>query len=284
MEKDKQVTVKEEKNFLQEVLNRTTNFISASKEIALPQNYDVNGAVKSFFLKVLETKDRSGKPALQVCSKESIFMAFFDLVSKGLDPRKQQAYPVVYGNQLKLQESYFGKQRLAYTYRPDLVEINAQVVRQGDIFEVEILSNGRKLIKKHETKFENADNPIVAAYAVGTFKDKSTVAEVMTMAQVQKSWAMSKSGGAVHKNFEEEMARKTVRSRLAKSIVNVTDDSSVLGEQGYPATDIQEENIIDINATPISIEQETQSSEETPINEMPETDDFDDLPLMNEAK
>lgn len=284
MEKDKQVTVKEEKNFLQEVLNRTTNFISASKEIALPKNYDVNGAVKDYFLKVLKAKDKSGKPALEVCTKESIFTAFFDLVSKGLDPRKNQAYPIVYGNQLITQESYFGKQRLAYTYRPDLVEINARVIRQGDVLEIEILPNGRLIIKKHETKWENLNNEITGAYATATFKDGSTNTDIMTKEQILKSWAMSRTGGAVHKNFDEEMAKKTVRTRLAKSIVNVTDDSSTLDNQNYPATDVQDENIIDINTTPINIEQKTATTGTNAENEMPEADSFDDLPLVKDAK
>ena len=217
MEENKQVAVKGEKNFLQEVLNRTNNFISANKEIVLPPHYDASGAVKSFFLKILDLKVNN-KPAIEICTKESIFTAFFDLVSKGLDPRKNQAYPIVYGNQLKLHESYFGNQKAAFTYRPDLVEINAQVIREGDVFEVQILPNGRKIITKHETKWENADKDITGAYAIAVFKDGTTTADVMSKAQLQKIVGNGRSGGQTHKNFEEEMAKKTVRSRTCESI------------------------------------------------------------------
>lgn len=287
---DKQVAVKGEKNFLQEVLNRTNNFISANKEIVLPPHYDASGAVKSFFLKILDLKVNN-KPAIEICTKESIFTAFFDLVSKGLDPRKNQAYPIIYGNQLKLHESYFGNQKAAFTYRPDLVEINAQVIREGDVFEVKIAENGRKTIVKHETKWENADKDITGAYAVAVFKDGTTTADVMSKAQLQKSWAMGRSGGQTHKNFEEEMAKKTVRSRLAKALKNVTDDSATFKEDIYQVDDTENQDIIDIDVTPVENEQKIEEPENNKNKldkpketTMPEADGFDDLPLAQQAK
>ena len=40
-----------------------------SEGLSLPQNYSHSNALKSAFFKLQETVDRSGKPALEVCTK-----------------------------------------------------------------------------------------------------------------------------------------------------------------------------------------------------------------------
>ncbi len=54
-----------------------------SEGLSLPPNYSHSNALKSAFFKLQETTDRSGKPALEVCTKESIANALLDMVVQG---------------------------------------------------------------------------------------------------------------------------------------------------------------------------------------------------------
>ena len=224
-----------------------TDFIkSKAGELALPPNYDYIGATKSFFLELMNVKDKSGTPALQSCTGQSIEKSLLDMISQGWDLRKKQCYLIVYGNSLTVQESYFGKQKRAKTYNRNLLDIYAQVIYQGDVFETKIETDGRKVLVKHESPFKNQNNPILGAYAVAVFSDGKTLCDVMTIQEIQKSWAMSRTGGAVHKQFPVEMCRKTVKSRLAKALVNTTDDSAILNEDLIDEAN-KRDDLIDIN-------------------------------------
>jgi recombination protein RecT len=49
-----------------------------------------------------------------------------------------------------------------------------------------------------------------------------------------QQWKAAKKNGyesVTHKNFPEEMAKKTVLNRAAKRLINATDDSSIMGEE-----------------------------------------------------
>jgi len=201
----------------------------------------------------MNVKDKSGSPAIKSCTRQSIEKSLSDMISQGWDLRKRQCYLIVYGNSLTVQESYFGKQKRAKTYNRNLLDIYAQVIYQGDVFETKIETDGRKVLVKHESPFKNQNNPILGAYAVAVFSDGKTLCDVMTIQEIQKSWAMSRTGGAVHKQFPVEMCRKTVKSRLAKALVNTTDDSAILNEdlidEANKRDDLIDINDIDENAT-----------------------------------
>ena len=52
----------------------------------------------------------------------------------------------------------------------------------------------------------------------------------MTMDQIKKAWGQgaTKGGSPAHKDFTEEMAKKTVINRACKRFINTSDDSPVL--------------------------------------------------------
>lgn len=241
----------------QAMISIADNFVNIeAKGMALPANYDYKSAVTSLYLQCLDVRTSDGKPALEVCTKESIYKTIRDMITKGLNPNKKQCYPICYAVrdkdtkevlywELQLQDSYFGKKKQAYSNNKDLADngINAQCIYKGDVFQTTIDKYGRKHIVKHEQKFENIkDTNIVGAYAVARFKDGTDMADVMTIEEIKKSWAMSRSGGNVHANFSHEMACKTVSSRLAKQLTNSTDDETMLNPNAH------EDDAIVINA------------------------------------
>ena len=200
-------------------------YLKKNGDVILPPNYDVNDAVKALYLATLQTKDKQGRPALEVCTRESIEQAVQNYVSKGLNVAKKQCYPIVYGNTLTLSESYFGKQKQAHSYAG--VTINSNVIYEGEKVNIIVRPNGTKIIE-HTPDFSKFNiDKIIGAYAIAVNDNGDVVdSDIMTIAEIKKSWAKSQSGGTVHKEFPVEMARKTVIGRIAKRFINTSDDSS----------------------------------------------------------
>ncbi|XQY90675.1 recombinase RecT [Metabacillus sp. HB246100] len=196
--------------------------------LVVPPNYNASNALKSAFFKLQEVKDRNGKPALEVCTRESIANSLLNMVVQGLSPAKTQCYFIVYSNQLQLNRSYFGTQAVLKRLT-NVKDIWANVIFDGDVFDYEI-DGGREKLVKHETNFLNRDNDILGAYAVVKTNDDEEILTVMTRKEIDASWGQSKTSQSVHKKFPQEMAKRTVINRAAKAFINTSDDSDLLVE------------------------------------------------------
>lgn len=227
---EQKAIVKKERNVTDMVQSRVAQMLTTD-ELKLPSDYSYENACKSAWLTLQEVKDRNDKPALQVCTKESILNSLLDMVVQGLNPAKKQCYFVVYGKQLVLQRSYMGTVAVAKRFS-DVKDVFAQVVYEGDDFEYEIdVMSGNKRITKHSQKLENVDiNKIKAAYAVVHRADGEPFVEIMTIDQIKKAWGQGATKGAspAHKNFAEEMAKKSVINRACKLFVNTSNDNPIL--------------------------------------------------------
>jgi recombination protein RecT len=200
-------------------------------EIHFPANYSPENAMKSAWLILQNTYDREKRPALQVCTRDSIANALLDMVVQGLNPMKKQGYFIVYGKQLVFQRSYFGT--MAVTKRvTGAKDIFAQVVYEGDDFEFEI-NRGRKKVTKHkQTLVSMSGGKIVAAYCTIILDDEREFTEIMTIDEIRQAWKKSKQNpekeGSTHQEFPQEMAKKTVINRTCKAYLNSSDDGSLL--------------------------------------------------------
>ncbi|WP_278335248.1 recombinase RecT [Clostridium kluyveri] len=95
----------------EDALNQITEKIGElrkNNDIAFPPNYSVANALNSAWLQLQEVQSKDHKPALEVCTKNSIIGSLYDMCLQGLTPAKKQCYFVVYGNQLQLMRSYMG--------------------------------------------------------------------------------------------------------------------------------------------------------------------------------
>lgn len=244
--KTKAITT-QEKNITDKVLIRVKE-MEETGNLNLPKNYSYQNALKSAYLILSETVDRNKQPVLTSCSKESICNALLDMVIQGLSPVKKQCYFIPFSGKLQLMKSYLGN--IASTKRLNGVkDIFANVIYKDDDFEYKIdLETGLKVINKHEQKLENIDlNKIIGAYAVITKEDGRNFVEVMTMDQIRKAWnqGLTKGSSGAHKNFADEMAKKTVINRACKIFVNTSDDSDLLIESINRTNEYKEENIIE---------------------------------------
>ena len=140
-----------------------------------------------------------------------------------------------YGGNLQVQPSYFGK--IAQLKElPEIKSIKSDVVREGEDFTFDDFKIS------HKKTLETLDNPIVAAYAIIQTHDGDETIEVMSAAQINQSWAQSKSKkltftkhgqkhlvpvNDVQAKFPDQMAKRTVISRAAKFVVNTSKNPSV---------------------------------------------------------
>lgn len=268
-----------------DLLGKRIRALEQSGEMHFPPDYSPQNALKSAWLILQGIQDKDKKPALEVCTKPSIYNALFDMVIQGLNPAKKQGYFIVYGRQLVFQRSYFGSEALAKRVDPDIADIVAEPVYEGDEFEYEII-RGRKQIVKHKQSIESVNaKKVKAAYCMIIGQDgeiKKT--DIMTFEEIKKAWAMSKVNpigndgkvkpGSTHDEFMSEMVRKTVINRACKAIFNSSDDkylriaaqrSEVIRSENEVQEEIDEnanQNFIDVDAEPESEAMQSDRKEE----------------------
>lgn len=221
-----------QKDVVDTVLSKIKDFESAG-ELKLPANYSAVNALKSAWLILQETKDRNDKPALVACTKESVANALLDMVVQGLSPMKKQCYFIVYGSKLTLQRSYLGT--LAIAKRVGGVKTAvANCVYEGDEFIFSIdPETGLKKIVKHVQTLEGLDaNKVKGAYAILVTDDDRVLVEIMNITQIKQAWMQGATKGAspAHKNFGDEMAKKSVIGRACKILIGMSDDSALFDE------------------------------------------------------
>ncbi|WP_053983776.1 recombinase RecT [Niameybacter massiliensis] len=228
---DNQVAVKPQKEITDSVLAKV-NKLQENKSLVLPQNYVAGNALQSAALILAETVDNAKKPVLESCTKESIANSLLDMVKMGLEPSKKQCYFVAFGGKLQLMTSYFGKLAIAKRVS-GLEEVKAFVIYEGDEFEMEFnIDDLTMQLKTYKPNPLNVNlSKITGAFAIPIFKD-GTRGDLVYMSydQIQKSWnqgyAKGKSGA--HTNFTDEMCKKTIITRVCKTLINSSDDGDLI--------------------------------------------------------
>lgn len=205
-------------------------------DLHFPASYSPENAMKSAWLALQAIEDKNKKPALEVCTRDSVANALLDMVVQGLNPSKKQGYFIVYGNKLTFQRSYFGT--MAVTKRvTGAKDISAAVIYEGDEVNYE-MSNGRVVNLSHKQQFGNIDKEkIIGAYTTITFSNDETYNEIMTLEELRQAWSQAQfwgkdqkkeKAGSTHDLFKQEMAKKTVINRACKKFMNSSDDNSLV--------------------------------------------------------
>ena len=198
-----------------------------TQDLSLPKNYNASNALNAAFLELQKVQDRNHRPALEVCTHDSIVKSLLDMTLQGLSPAKDQCYFIVYGNELQMQRSYFGT--VAAVKRLDGVKkVRAEVVHEDDVFTIGANEDMELIVKQFIPKFENQDKPIIGAFAM-IKTDEGTDFTVMTKKEIDQSWAQTRQkNNKVQQNFSQEMTKRTVLNRAAKMFINTSDDSDLL--------------------------------------------------------
>lgn len=190
--------------------------------LALPEQYSAKNALSSAFFTLQKVY------GIEKATQESIANALLDMVTQGLSPAKTQCYFIVYDNELQMQRSYFGTVA-ALKRLSNVDKVKAEVIHEGDVFEIGSNEDMEMVVTKFEPKFENMNKPIIGAFAMIKLEDGSINYTVMTKEEIDKSWQQSRNkNNKVQQNFGQEMAKRTVLNRAAKMFINTSDDSDLL--------------------------------------------------------
>ena len=200
--------------------------------MVLPENFNPTNSLKKARMMLNDMKVQ-GKPVLEVCTKESVIQCLIDSCCKGLDYSEMQVYFIPRANIMTNLESVYGRiaraKRASRYYKPIV-----QYVHEGDDFQIGVdVTNGKTIIKKHETSLDNLDKPIVAAYTFVTDDNNDTEVFIMTKREWLTSWKKSSNGGAVAKEFERDMIFRTIIKKSTKSLVN----ANIKAIGGLPISD-----------------------------------------------
>lgn len=260
MTNKKEVAV-QERTITDNVLNRI-NKMQGEGSLQVPDNYSPENALKSAYLKLLETKtgkEGGYKPVLEVCSQESIANSLLEMVVQGLNPMKNQGYFIPYGKKLTFTRSYLGT--IAITKRlPGVKDVKGYAVYKDDEFETEFdLISGSLKVSKYKPNVKNR-NPknLVGSFAL-IIGDKDILhMEYMDMDQIKAAWNMGamKGNSGAHRDFPDQMAIRTAINRACKMYANTSDDSDILASL--------------LNNTSVEVEEEVENNANKEILEFPE--------------
>ncbi len=232
-EQKQELTKKEEeklafqRNFSDSVMNSITKYCEEGR-LRLPKGYSAENALKSAWLIVQKTVDKENKPALAVCTPNSVANALLEMAIMGLNPAKSQCYFIVYGKELTMTPSYFGK-ITALKRIEGIEDINAQVIYEGDEIEYNINSDGSISNIKHYQEFQNIkEDKIIGGYCVIKYKGEE-YATIATYEQIKEAWSMSKMSKD-KKTFKSEFVKRTMINKSIKWFVNTRNDDDLLIE------------------------------------------------------
>ena len=200
------------------------------------------------FLSVLSNSMRKNAKLLE-CTKQSFYQSLMETAGLGLVPGLGQAAIVpFYDSRTKKTNAtlivmYQGFIELFH--RSGFISgIEAEVVRDGDIIEVE-LGLDRKLKHVRKAKFEQGKN-VIGAYSVITMKDGHRQFEYMELDELNAIKNRSRGFQSGHSPWQsdlEEMHKKTPLRRLAKWVPKSRDIARALEVDEVP--DLENTGAID---------------------------------------
>lgn len=262
--------------------------------ITVPKGFSADNQIYLAFLKLTSMTDPATKaPVLSMVTPQSVANAMLTMCLKGLSMEKGQCTFIRYGKELQFQQEYHGTVALAKRYGAG--DPQAQVIYEGDDFEYEINpKTGKKVIVKHVQKLQNINNDkIVGAWCLVPYAEHpewEPKIEVMTMDEIRRSWMQGATKGQspAHRNFPQEMAKKTVIGRACKLFVSTSDDAGVYGEESpewqesepnTQAANAKEAVFVELpKAAPAPEEVAEAAQEDIPVDLDVSADESEDLP------
>lgn len=218
-----------ERNITDQVLNRVNEYISQGR-LHLPENYSVGNATASAWLTLQEVKDKNGRPALEVCTPTSVANALLDMVILGHNSNKKQGYFIVYGDKLAWFPSYFGKSASVKRLPGIKTEPIATIIYDGDEIELGHNELGEEFVVSHVTTWENKSKGKRIGVYVTVEQDGIIRSAVLTMAEVKEAWLKNPGQKRDHSEFEGEFMKRTAINRLAKTLIQTSNDDDLVSE------------------------------------------------------
>lgn len=234
--------------------------LQAHGGVSVPTGYNANNQIYLAFLKLAMMEDpKTHQLILPMVTPQSVANVLLTMCIKGLSLDKSQCAFIKRGSELTLQVQYQGNMMMAKRYGAG--DPQAQVIYEGDIFEYEInVHTGKKTVLRHEQKLENIKNGeggkhILGAWCLVPYADHPELdpkVEVMTMEEIRTAWLQGATKGEspAHKNFPQEMAKRTVINRACKLFIESSSDTGVYDNAQEP--EWQDQTKADETPTPVA--------------------------------
>ena len=193
------------------------------------------------FIRTLITAARID-PNLQACSFSSLWLAAMRACRDGLLPDGREGSIVPFKDKATWIPGYQGLLK-RFRRSGECKWITANVVRQGETFEHWIDQSGEHF--KHVPGVSNGVAPVELVYAAALTKDGAFYVSVLTMAEIGKIKAESKTAreDSPWRKWPDEMMKKTALRRLSKLLPAGAPDEGEDKEELAPPqlTVVQEE-------------------------------------------
>jgi recombinational DNA repair protein RecT len=213
-----------------------------------PESFKKKQEVAKFVSQLVNTKDKTGRPAIMSCTQDSIIDCCITYCNNELNFFRNQAYLFPFGNKLSFMIGKDGYVAMAKQLNPDIEDFYYEVVYKKDEFEYSKIA-GKTQITKHIQKLENVTckiEDIVCAYATCVYKNGNHEADIMTIQEIINALKTAQKGGFsdTHKLNPRIMLSKFPLRRLAKRKINqsaneevrrsfVYEDDEVVANQSY---------------------------------------------------
>ena len=219
------------------------NELADAGQIRLPKDYSPENALKAAYLMLVDQTNKAGLPVLKACTPASIQNALLSMIVEGLNPLKHQCAIYAYGDKLTYIRQYQGDIALAKRANPNIDDVKAFLIYDGGVFVQEFdVEKGRYKLAEYNNPFEAIDiTKIKGGFGAIYYKDGTVVYdEPMTMPQIRNAWEMGYGKGdtKAHKNFTDQMVKKTIIQRTCKPIIESSSDLYLMpkGDEDAPRT------------------------------------------------
>jgi recombination protein RecT len=218
------------KNWGDQIAN-TISIYQQNGQLTFPKNYNVGNAIMGAYLTIAQDSK------LKVCSKESIVQSVIDMTVLGLNVQKKQCYFIPMGNKCTLITSYFGKQSAVKRIN-GIIDVRSDVIYKDTGYELipdEYGNDTIKITKSCPLELRKNEN-IIGAWAKVIMNEEIWGAKeytaIMTREDIQNAHNMgnAKGNSKAHKDFFNEMAKKSAINRCVKNFINSRADEDILIE------------------------------------------------------
>lgn len=219
----------------EKMIPTTINTITKTMEeyvnrgLILPKDYSVENAVIGAYNILMQD------PKINTYDKNSVRNCLVQMCTLGLNPNKNQAYFIPYGNKLNLNVSYFGKTAIVKRIN-GVKDVISDVIYKETEYELitdEFGMEDIKIIKPCPIEKRNGEDIVGVWCKVILNEDvfgRKNHTTIMSIEDVKKSWnqGATKGNSPAHKNFTSEMCKKTCINRGIKLFINTIADQDIL--------------------------------------------------------
>ncbi len=222
------------------VIDQFQNEIQSQRgalKAVLPDHLPVDRFIKTAMMAI------QNNPGLLDADRQSLFNSLQRCANDGLSPDNREAALIEFSTNAGTKQNPNYIKKVQYMPMIDGVlkrarqsgevsVITARAVHQNDKFDYWVDEHGEHLL--HRPLFSGDRGPMTLVYAMAKMKTGDVIVEPMTIADVERVKASSKTSGyGPWKDWFDRMALKSALHRLARRLPNSSEVMEMLGQDNW---------------------------------------------------